>query len=546
MSAVCLLDQPISQHGKIKAEVLLDLVRLKYDPEAIDLSLIRLLLEVFFPNTRELSQALRARVFEKKAFFDDPDALRKNRFIWIFKVLRQVFPELSFKPFKSEVFKLFRMSLKRDDREMATYFYFPMTFMIQPYLDTQSDFLEFNEKVERPYTAKIQEWFPELETSFPEKTSKRLHLGFVLDRIVGHSPFRVLYALLLGLQSRKDVPFDIYLYDTDYIELGGSFDTNLVKKVQTLNLHYRALTEHLTDGDDGVQYAHLNSCLALRELVQQDEIDVLMMPSSREHFSFLFATRTAPLQVFFSFGNYQYDVPGIDVRIALGWSGQKTRNLEGRPFYLLPSRMLPQELNPELTADQLTEMRQVKASFQGKKVIGTIGRLVKIDNDDFLTMIIQILTQQQNAVFLACGRGEIEPIQERLRKLENGPEIMDRFYFGGHVNPHVYGPVYDVFINTFPFTAGLSLLEVMAKGVPVVSVYQETWAEILGMLPSASMTDTAEDCVEKVIQLLDDPQVFDTLQKECKLKVEEFLNLESGAEGFVELVHNLWEKREKK
>ena len=96
----------------------------------------------------------------------------------------------------------------------------------------------------------------------------------------------------------------------------------------------------------------------------------------------------------------------------------------------------------------------------GSFILGTIGRLVKIDNDEYLSAIKKIMEKNPHTIYLACGAGNIEYFQERIRAfgLEN------RFVFTGHINPHVFGYVIDLWLDTFPMHQGESMSEYSSKG----------------------------------------------------------------------------------
>jgi glycosyltransferase involved in cell wall biosynthesis len=97
--------------------------------------------------------------------------------------------------------------------------------------------------------------------------------------------------------------------------------------------------------------------------------------------------------------------------------------------------------------------------------LGTIGRLVKIDSDEYIKTVAKILKQNPNTLYFACGAGNIDSIKEKLKKYDI-PE--SRFVFTGQVNPHVFGWVIDIWLDSFPLRQGHSLVEAQAKGGAIV------------------------------------------------------------------------------
>ena len=73
--------------------------------------------------------------------------------------------------------------------------------------------------------------------------------------------------------------------------------------------------------------------------------------------------------------------------------------------------------------------------------------------------------QNQNTIYLACGTGNEETIKEKIKKYGIDEK---RFIFTGHVKPHVYGWVIDVWCDSFPLGQGQSKDEFIAKKKPVI------------------------------------------------------------------------------
>jgi glycosyltransferase involved in cell wall biosynthesis len=82
-----------------------------------------------------------------------------------------------------------------------------------------------------------------------------------------------------------------------------------------------------------------------------------------------------------------------------------------------------------------------------------------VNNWEYLSAVAEIMKNNPETVYLACGTGSEEEIKEKVEKLG----IADRFYFEGFVDPHVYGYVIDIYLNTFPEPGGLSVLEFIKK-----------------------------------------------------------------------------------
>jgi hypothetical protein len=193
---------------------------------------------------------------------------------------------------------------------------------------------------------------------------------------------------------------------------------------------------------------------------------------------FLYVTRVAPLQMYWSHGNFEYDIEGIDRRIT---HITGNRNESKYDFEILDVRLNNEFLNPQEAKNKI-EAKTIKSRWREDTVIlGSIGRLVKLNSDEYLQVIADIMKQNPNTVYLACGSGNIEEIKEKVEELGIG----DRFYFEGHIDAHVYGYVIDIYLDTFPLYGGVSTQEALEKGVYVNQMYN---FDKLGNLPQNILT----------------------------------------------------------
>jgi len=97
--------------------------------------------------------------------------------------------------------------------------------------------------------------------------------------------------------------------------------------------------------------------------------------------------------------------------------------------------------------------------------LGTIGRLIKIESEEYLRVISEIMKQNPNTVYLACGTGNKEKVENLMEKV--GIDLK-RVVFTGQVNPHMFGWIIDVWINTYPLVQGVSQEEYHEKGNGIV------------------------------------------------------------------------------
>ncbi len=134
-----------------------------------------------------------------------------------------------------------------------------------------------------------------------------------------------------------------------------------------------------------------------------------------------------------------------------------------------------------------------------KKVIATIGRVVKEKNYSFLVRVA-VKMRDPDAVFLIVGRG---PYLDELRREAFAAGVSDRFVFAGFVPDHLLADYYNAadalaFPSRFE-TQGLTLLEALSCGKPCCAIDHSPMEEIIsGGKNGFVFRDDESDCAEKL------------------------------------------------
>ena len=330
-------------------------------------------------------------------------------------------------------------------------------------IHTIDEWRVFNEKVEKKSSKFYKEWGERnnLPKCKSEVSKGKKKIGFLIDRIVFNSPFMVFYSLLKSLTENDEFKknYEIYVYSMEYVYKQQD-DENLIEALSSLGVKVYSPKKFLKEG---YYFSHLAKALDIRNLILKDGIDYLIGGGGYDIPIFLFANRSAPVQVFWSHGNCVSDLIGIDKRIS--HFEQECKEWEWDIFNVpIAEEFL---IGSEEDKKQGKAVKESLLLEYGKDtvILGTIGRLIKINSDEYLKVISEIMKQNPNTIYLACGDGNKEEIEEKLKK--HGID-RDRFIFTGMVNPHVFGWVIDVWINTFPLPQGHSQEEFHAKGNGVV------------------------------------------------------------------------------
>lgn len=340
--------------------------------------------------------------------------------------------------------------------------------------------------------------------------------------MIEYSIYQVLYRLLKSLVNTE---VEIIVFDLNFKELGGSFPEKQ-NELKLLGCKVIDCNKEFAQ-NDSVFYSTVQKSLKLREYIIAEDIDVLIGMNARPEYNFLFTTRTAPLQIYWSHGNHAYNIEEIDKKIT-HCIFEKELDFE--------QITIPLDKKNNSSFDNI-KIKEIRECFPlNTFILGSIGRLVKIDNYDYLETIAKIMHNNPNTIFIACGSGDQKGIQEKIEELG----IKDRFYFVGYVDPHLYGSVIDLYLDSFPFRGGESFQEYIAKQKPFVCYVPHSTKEQLDSIVNEARKyfypNTLEKYVEYVSLLIKDIKLRESaiLSFYSKEKEDEsnFLNIiKKGTNG---------------
>ena len=326
---------------------------------------------------------------------------------------------------------------------------------------TIDEWREFNENVTKQTIKAYNQFIPSLSKPKNTKKSKR-KIAFIKDRIVFNSPYQVEYSLFKNLMQNEEFTknYELIVYTFNQFEKSND-DEKLIADLENIGIKVRRVVDYFQK--DGYYNNHLDKALTLRENLINDEIDIMIAGGVFPILNFLYVTRTAPLQIYYSHGNCAFDVPNIDKRVS--HFNQECQEFEWNIINVpMDEKFLVGSEGEKIVGNIIKE--DYKKQFgEDVVILGTIGRLIKIDSNEYIKTISEIMKQNPNTIYLACGTGNEETIKEKIKKYNVDEK---RFIFTGHVKPHVYGWVIDVWCETFPLRQGHSRNEFEAKGGAIV------------------------------------------------------------------------------
>ncbi|PAF47764.1 hypothetical protein BKH46_02695 [Helicobacter sp. 12S02634-8] len=372
-------------------------------------------------------------------------------------------------PFWEKIFYTLLENPNAQKIDAALYVQFFIYHMCGNSFTSQNNWREFNQKITQKASSVYEKFTQDFGLTQAIHTPKpKKIIGFLRDRFVENSPYKVEYSFLKTLVQNEyfQKHYEIRIYLMGFLE--KSNDDPLIKS------SYEALGIPIVDviapiNQEGYYNSHLSKALSIRESIIKDGVDILISPNNGYGISdFILASRSAPKQVFWSHGNFVYDSPYLDLKITHICSQSGPLDCEGYPFMGVSVGMEPRFYNPPIPAEIIKNER---AKYPKGTILGLIGRLTKIDSLPYLQCIIQIMQDFPDSIFLACGVGNVYEIQQKISAIN--PAITERFFFPGYVDSSLYGHIIDFWPDSFPMEQGESKVEFNAKGGLILTLSKE-------------------------------------------------------------------------
>lgn len=429
----------------------------------------------FFPiEIEDLLEAITYNL-DKNRYFSLDSIERRSIFRWALHVFWNI-PRFYYNKQWKELYPflkiLFAEHFKRNELDEAMYLQFYILFVMANFFKTQEEWKIFNQeiiKIAEPFYKEYAKRLPLCKQKIQTKSKKLI--GILKERAVENSPYKVEWSLLKALMQDKKFmqSYDVKIYMMGYAEQAPD-DPAIIKSYQEIGIEVVDVTRAIL-AESIFYHSHLKKALAIREKILKDEVDILVFTNDGYDINdFLITSRCAPIQIFWSHGNFEYDIEEIDKRISHSAKPMGcTYDFESFNVAMDVERFYNPYRDPALIA--LERAKYPKDTF----ILGVIGRLMKVDSDEYLETVAKIMKQNLNTIFIAAGVGNQDSIRNKVEKLG----ISDRFYTPGFVDAHVYGYIIDLWCDTFPLSQGESIVEYINKnnGNFFITMLEETRKE---------------------------------------------------------------------
>ena len=418
--------------------------------------------------------------------------------------------------------------------DLALYLQFFIYHICGNSFSKQEQWQEFNTEISQyatpiytEFAAKFLPHLPGLDSASHSSKGRKV-IGILRDRFVENSPFKVEYSLIKNLLANAEFKqhYEIRIYCMSLVEKSEN-NPEAIAKFAALGVE--TIDIGLGFNKAGFYNSHLQKALALREIMLKDEVAMLISPNNGYGISdFLLASRCARVQVFWTHGNFVYDISGIDARLTHICNNQKHIIHNGFSFCGIPVQMDRSFYNPNVPQELVANARVCYVDSSAKQPVylfGVIGRLVKIDSLAYLRSICAILEQNPHWSFLACGLGNEGEIKQKISQIN--PQLLPRFFFSGYVDSAVYGHILDFWADSFPMEQGESRIEYVAKGRGLALRYYTMSAKELESTLGEQLASTQET-IEMIIDECKCTKNSDTKAEQLESTIELARALDSG------------------
>jgi glycosyltransferase involved in cell wall biosynthesis len=389
------------------------------------------------------------------------------------------------------------------------------------------------------------------EKRVPRKRQNKgkLLIAHIVPQIVsgGHAPTRLLENLVLNHDSQK---FEVIVVSTECLrELPLEYPYNYYTSPSSEERGAPTLHKFKQLGVKVfLNYSSLNyrsNAEDLSRLLKSFAVDVAVFHGPDIIHTMAAQMVDVPFRVLFEHGS-QAAYPGFDLAIV---SSDAAAELYGDLYKKLQTRIIALPFALDIRQGWQTELfsRKTLGLPEQGMIMTTIS--TKLDarlTDEFCHTIAEILQRVPEACYAPIGDLN-HP--ERIKEIFAHYGVEDRFFPMGHAQGPAsqYARSMQLYLNEFPFGGCLAILDAMAAGCPVVTMYdpqgpqQARYGGHFIGLDRAIKTGKKKDYIELACQLLTNPELYQEWSRHSLKQYEKFADVKGYVKEFEKIIlENFW------
>lgn len=370
----------------------------------------------------------------------------------------------------------------------------------------------------------------------------RLKLAHVTAQLIdtGHAPTKLLTSLIT---NRNTEDFEVTVIVTERLKgMTLEYPTADASTNETEKSGHQTIRNFQ---DQGVQVFLNPTTLTLRDtatqiayILKENNIDVVVFHGPDEIHDYIGALTDVPLRILFEHGTPP-TYPCYDLFLS---STAETSPSLIQKVQKLGIKALPLNFSydPTPTWEPLPYSKEKLGLPENSFVMTTVSNHLETRlNPEMCDAIAEILKRNSNAYYAPIGRID-NPAN--FLNLFSKYGIADRVISIGSVpNPSQYARSMNLYLNEFPFGSCLGMLDAMAAGCPVVSMYDENGppqsiygAAYFGL---DRIVKSPKEYIELACRLITDKALYKEWSNHALKKFKERADIKAYVKRFEDIIH---------
>ncbi|SFV68637.1 hypothetical protein MNB_SM-5-261 [hydrothermal vent metagenome] len=335
-----------------------------------------------------------------------------------------------------------------------------------------------------------QEKLPPIESEIP---NGKKQIGIIVDTLADNEVGRAILSLTSSLEECS-----FCIYSLNETETNSEL---LITQCIANGCSIYSLAKRVPKGD------LLEKALVLRERILKDAPIAIITTTPNTISNFLFATRSAKQQLFWSFHGDVRAMNNIEMQISHKIAYKENRKLKIFTIYEQSEFLIG-------TAEIEEQAQKIKKSFlqqmgEESVILGTIDGVQRIDNDAYMQDIALIMKKNPNAIYFICGSGDTAGIKQKIERFNMDT---NRFTFMDSFDKHLFGWIIDIYVDSVSATYEHTIDEMINKQKPIVLYSEEE---------SQNFVATVSELIEKRDEKFYEDFVKKALKSWNKIKKEQ-------------------------
>ncbi len=323
------------------------------------------------------------------------------------------------------------------------------------------------------------------EIHLPAHNMQTLNVAFILPNgsFLGHTEVMLSLIASRFFYDEIDVKPIVYCF--------GKADERLSLEADKLNVEIIDLPKLLSNESTS---DWLRILTAVREDIVSKGISMAVWVSVPTAILFSFAFKIAPIQIYWTLKFHPFSFKEIDGYISYGSIFGGDKNIHGQTWKTFPISTSVDSI--PVDEDVLSKLRNQLGNFD--TILGCLAREEKFNDDEYIDMVIRILSDNENCIYLWTGMN----VNQKVQKAFENAGLAERTKFIGWVDTNVYAQLIDVFLEPFLFGCGITAFQSMNVGTPLVVLHKPITSLGINFHSIIESLSSNPDAYEKISELI--------------------------------------------